>query len=126
MKVLKFVAVLFYRYYSTGPTKDIPYFSTLCALVMLLVLHIFQILVLFNIFSFYPVGTANNRWVHFLMIAVCLIPLFVLMSVLIPKSQLDATHYDERIIRRGNIGLVCYIICSVALLISLAVFKRPR
>jgi hypothetical protein len=124
MKVLKFVAFLFYRYYSTGPTKDIPYFSTLCALVMLLVLHIFQILVLFNIFGFYPIGIGHKRWVNFLIIAACLTPVFLVMSVLIPKSYLETTHYEESIIRRGNIALVCYIICSMALVILLAVLKN--
>ena len=59
MKTIKFTAYLFYKYYSTGGTKSIPYFSTLCALAMIVILHVFQILVIFNGMDLLPATSAK-------------------------------------------------------------------
>ena len=76
MKTLKFVAYLFYRHYSTGATKDIPYFSTLCALVMLFGLHMFQILVITDQMGMLPIKSTNTRAANFFLIALFLVPVF--------------------------------------------------
>lgn len=126
MKLVKFIAYLFYRYYSTGPTKDIPYFSTLCALVMLAGLHIFQIIVLFGYQNSIPTNVNNTRVENFIIVAVCLIPIFILMAFLIRKSDLQAMSYDENKIKKGNILLILYIVSSVALLLLLVLIKKGK
>ena len=83
---MRFIAYLFYKYYSTGATKDIPYFSTLCALVMLLGLHIFQAIILFNGLYLFQKNT-NSRGEIFFVITLCLVPIFLLMSFFFKESQ---------------------------------------
>jgi asparagine N-glycosylation enzyme membrane subunit Stt3 len=127
MKTIKFIAFLFYRYYSKGRTKDIPYVSTLCALVLLLLIHIFQILVIFNIMYLLPLGGSKiglvglMRYVQFLII---IAPLFLLFSLLLKKKELKALHYDERKIKRGRIALIIYSILSFSFLIFLSLLKK--
>ena len=126
MRLLKFIMFLFYRYYSTGGTYRIPYFSTLCALVMLIGLHVFQILVLFDKTSLLPTSTGNARAVNFLIIALCLLPIFLLISRLIKKSDLQEMHYEEGKIKKGNILLILYIVASIALLLFLIFYRKGR
>lgn len=123
MKTIRFVAYLFYRYYSTGATKDIPYVSTLCAMVMLLGLHIFQLIVLFGLVDFVPAKVTNSRGKNFAIIALCLIPIFLILSLLIKKTDLKGMHYDAQKVKQGNLNLIIYIALSI-LLIPLIVFLK--
>jgi hypothetical protein len=125
MKTVRFIAYLFYRYYSTGPTKDIPYFSTLCALAMLFGLHLFQFIILFNLTVLLPYSE-NNRIQNYLVVALYLVPIFSLIYLFVKKSDLEKAHYDENKIRKGNIYLICYIIISIVVLLLLVVFKRGK
>lgn len=122
---MKFVAFLFYRYYSTGATKYIPYFSTLSALVMLVGLHIFQLILLFYGIDFFK-ANSRTRTENFLVIAILLIPLFLLMSVFIKESQLKQLKYDKSKIKRGNLLLIVYIFCSIAFLLLLILIRRDE
>lgn len=126
MKTIKFVAYLFYRYYSTGPLSDIPYFSTLCALVMLFGLHLFQVLVFFDGMSFIPTDGRQTKITNFLQMALFLVPIFLLFAILIKKSELQEMHYDAMKVRKGNIFLVVYIILSFAFLIFLILLKKGK
>ncbi|MFL9482882.1 hypothetical protein ACI6Q2_08895 [Chitinophagaceae bacterium LWZ2-11] len=124
MRTIKFIAYLFYRYYSTGATKDIPYFSTLCAMVMLFGLHVFQILILVNKNGVLP--TNNNRFENFIKIIVYLIPVFLLFTYVIKRSDLQEMNYDEGKIKKGNIVLIVYILASIALLVVLMLIKTGK
>lgn len=124
MRTIKFIAYLFYRYYSTGATKDIPYFSTLCAMVMLFGLHVFQILILVNKNGLLP--TNNNRFENFIKIIVYLIPVFLLFTYVIKRSDLQEMNYDEGKIKKGNIVLIVYILASIALLVVLMLIKTDK
>jgi len=124
MKTFRFIAFLFYRYYSTGPTKDIPYASTLCALVMLIGLHIFQLLVLLNKVDLLPIRESNTRVENFLVMALCVAPLFLLVTFLIRKSDLKEMNHDEGKIRTGNKFLILYIIASIMLLLILILLRK--
>lgn len=129
MKTIKFISFLFYRYYSTGATKSIPYFSTLCALAMLIGLHIFQLVVLFNATNLLPVSGADPgmpRLMAYFKWALITSPLFIGMLFLIKKSELQSMHYDESKIKRGYVYLIIYIVLSVALLILLSLYKKGK
>jgi len=126
MKTMRFIAYLFYRYYSTGPTKDIPYFSTLCALVMLIGLHVFQVLVLFNKVTLLPVSSKNPRAENFLIMALCLLPIFLITAAIIKKSDLQEMTYEEAKVKRGYMFLILYIILSIALLLLLIFYRKGR
>jgi len=129
MKTFKFISYLFYRYYSTGGTKDIPYFSTLCALVGIAMLHILQILAIFNGMDLLPASGAapgTARLIKYFEWALLTAPLFLLFFLLIKKDELQSMHYDESKIKRGYIYLIIYIVLSFAFLMFLALLKKGK
>ncbi|MFN3664871.1 MAG: hypothetical protein ACK4S0_01855 [Sediminibacterium sp.] len=124
MKTIKFTAYLFYRYYSTGSTKDIPYVSTLCALVMLVGLHLFQALILFDSIDLFPTNSNNKRANNFLIIGLVILPIFLILTFVVKKSELNKMRYETRQIQKGNIALIIYIITSILLIPVLMYFKK--
>jgi hypothetical protein len=119
MKGLRFVMYLFYRYYSRGGTKRIPYFSTLCAVVFLIYIHIFQILIVLDKVDFSPIKNDDVKIVNYGKIAVFLLPFFLIISYLVRPKDLQNLSYTEAQIRKGNTFLVVYVILSVTLLFVL-------
>lgn len=120
MKVLKFVMYLFYRYYSTGGTRRIPYFSALCAVVFLIYIHIFQILIVFNkVHAIIPLRTDDARGDKYWKMALFLLPIFLLVAILVKPKDLRSASYDTDKIKKGNVYLIIYIIISVILLFTL-------
>ena len=125
MKTIKFAAYLFYRYYSTGATRAIPYFSTLCAMVTLAFLHLMQILLLTNLyFTIIPKNSINNRWEGYLFWALVAIPIFLFLHWLFRESDLRKLSYSSGKIKKGNFLLIIYLIASMALLIFIIEIKR--
>ena len=127
MKTIKFIAYLFYKYYSTGATKSIPYFSTICALVMILILHFFQILILFNCMYLLPTVHATPgmpRFIKYLETALITSPLFLFFFLLIKKNELQSMQYDKSKTKRGYIYLIIYIVLSFSFLVFLLLLKK--
>ena len=125
MKVLKFVMYLFYRYYSTGGTRRIPYFSSLCAVVFLIYIHIFQILIILNRVDLLPMGKDDARIEKYGKAAIFLLPIFLIISFLVKPQDLKNISYDEAQIKKGNIYLIIYVVASVILLFVL-MFAFPK
>ncbi len=123
MKTIKFTAFLFYRYYSTGATKAVPYFSTLCALVMMTNLHLFQLaIMLHQVDNLIPVKSNDPKWQKYLVISFVLLPFFLLFSLIIKPRDLKQLTYSAGQIKKGNVTLVVYLILSMILLIILILF----
>jgi|SRR6186713_1350138 len=125
MKTLKFTAYLFYRYYSRGGTKDIAYFSTLCALALLIMLHFFQALLIFHGFSFLPFSRSDERVMTYLKSILISIPLFICLFFAVKKDDLKSAEYSDLKVRRGYYLLISYIVLSVAALF-LIIIKFPQ
>jgi hypothetical protein len=126
MKTVKFVAYLFFRYYSTGPRKEIPYFSTVAALAVLFYIHLVQVLIIFNGMNLIPgKGDGSRIWEYFKM-ALFITPVFLLIMLFIRKPELQVMHYDDQKIKQGNINLVVYIILSFAFMIFLILLKKGK
>lgn len=127
MRVVKFVAYLFYRYYSSsGPRKGIPYFSTLCALVLLFYIHLIQLLILLNIVNIIPIQDGNTNVGKFFKMALFLSPIFFLFVTLIKKSELQSMQYEEQKVKKGNIYLIVYIVLSFSFMIFLALVRKGK
>lgn len=125
MKLLRFVTYLFYKYYSTGPTKQIPYLSSILAVGMLCFIHIAQILILFNWIKILPQGHKSelSTW---LKMAVFIAPIFLLLTLLIKKSDIDSQSYSENKIKRGYLWLIIYIIVSIFTMVLLIMYKKGK
>ena len=107
MRADKFVAFLFYRYYSNRSPQQAPYFSTLTALMMLASMHVMQILLLTKAIT---IGHFMTSWI------VCGLALYLFFWKLIKEDELEDLQYPKQKIQWGNILLVLYIIADIALL----------
>lgn len=123
---MKFIAYLFYRYYATGPTKDIPYLSTLGAVFIMIFLHVMQLVVLlYLLFDIDVLGHSGetNRLKKFLLGALFVIPCLFLLRIYIREKDLKKMKYDKDKIKRGNRFLIIYIILNIALTTVLGMMK---
>lgn len=125
MKTLRFVFFLLYRYYSKGGTKVIPYFSTLCAVSLLFFVHVFQLLLIFNVFEYFPISGSENRIIRYGKIALISVPVFIFFALLIKEKDIKNAYYEEEKIKKGNLFLLGYAILSVCLLLWLITKVRP-
>jgi hypothetical protein len=119
MKTLKFTMYIFYRYYSKGGTKRIPFFSTLCATVFLIYLHIFQLLIIFDAVDLLPMSKDNSKIVNYGKFALFTLPIFLIVASLVKEEDLRSARYDIKKVRRGGVNLVIYSITSFVLLFVL-------
>lgn len=126
MKTIKFVAYLFYRYYSTtkGFAKDIPYAATLGALVLLAYLHIFQIFALLNKTNLIPTDGSQLKVSNYFIMGLFMLPILIFFFPIIKKKELQRLQYNDKRINRGYIYLIIYIILSFSFLMLLAIFRK--
>jgi hypothetical protein len=126
MKTIKFVGYLFYKYYSTGPRADICYFSAVCAMTILGYLHLFQLLLLLEIFNIIPVGT-NGDLSRKITLLFGMLPLYCIMTGLFERKDIEPLRekydYNWDKVFSGRVWLVIYFICSFALTVGLAYWK---
>jgi glucan phosphoethanolaminetransferase (alkaline phosphatase superfamily) len=119
MKTVKFVAYLFYRYYSRGRSKDIAYFSTLCALAMLIFVHFLQIVLAVKGFSYLHFNKDDGRGITYLKSALLFIPVVAALFFVIKERDLKAAEYAESKVKRGGWLLITYMILSIGLMFYL-------
>lgn len=128
MKTIKFVGYLFYRYYSTGPRADIPYFSTIGSMTLLCFMHLMQILILLDKVNLIPINSSDNKLAKWLIIFFITLPIYFLMTRLFRKSDIEPLKekygYNWDKVFNGNVLLVVYIIVSMALIFVLAIWKK--
>ena len=119
MKSLRFIMFLFYRYYSKGGTRDIPYASALFAVGFLVFLHIFQIVIILDKVSLLSFFEAKNRFDRYIKIALFMLPIFFIINLLVKERDIKNLTYTKEKIKRGNIYLIIYIVLSFALIFVL-------
>ena len=112
---------LFYRYYSTGGTRRIPYFSALCAIVALIYIHVFQLLIVFNAVDLLPINSGDTRITKYGKFALLLLPIFLIFALLVKEKDLRTASYDLKKIKKANVYLVLYVIGAVVLLFALMI-----
>lgn len=126
MKTLKFISYLLYRFYSRGGTKNIPYFSTICALVLFTSIHILQLLVFFDCNALLQGIGNDNRLFRYFKIILLSSPVFLLFFYLIKEDDLKNAEYSEKKVKLGAFLLVSYVIFSFALFLYLFTNVRPK
>ena len=125
MKKIKFVAYLFYRFYSTGKTYGIPYANTIAALSMLFFLNLFSVLISLKIPNLVPSFDKSHWITSYFKTALFVIPILCLFILLIRKKDLVKMHFEEDRIKRGNLYLIIYIVFSMAILSLLTFYGSP-
>ena len=91
---------------------------------MIFGIHLFQVLILFNVMDFVPFDGNKNKIGNFFKMALFISPFFLLFSLLIKESDLKKLHFEENKINKGYIWLIVYIVISFALLVLLILYKR--
>ena len=115
---------LLYRYYSKGGTKDIPYFSALCAVVFLIYIHIFQILILLNKAILISIKENDQRMTKYIFLGLLLLPIGYTIYTLAKPSVVMKLQYSAEKIKRGNTNLIIYIISNIILLFAMMFLFR--
>ncbi len=124
MKTIKFTVYLLYKYYSKGGTKDIPYASAICALTLMGVIHIYQILLLFNKMTLVPTDGSQAKIGNFLKMGLFMLPVALFLIFVAKKSELEQVDYTTAQIKRGYTFLILYVVLSFALLLLLIFYKK--
>lgn len=125
------------RYYSKGGTKEIPYFSSICALAALLFLNTLMISGLLNINlgelmigdlfgtngQFFPKG---EYWYLRLIQGFFILAPFLLVSfLLIPKGRINKIKMERRLYLKWIIGIFIYAILSLISLFLVVMYLNP-
>ena len=89
-----------YNYYSTGATADIPYFKTMSVFLLLIFLHYLELAFLLYRFAdakfdLFPFTAGAGRGLRALIIFVCFVPIYILITWLFPKSMVTAYSYSD-------------------------------
>lgn len=126
MKPIRFVAFLFYRYYSCGRWPDSnPYFRTMCSLTLLAFIHLIQVLIILDQVSLIPINDSDGKGVKRMVIFFVMLPIYLLMTRLVKKKQLEEMKeeysYSWDKVFKWNVWLVVYIILSFSFIFILAV-----
>lgn len=73
-----------------------------------------------------PVSSKNTRVENFLIIALCLLPIFLITAAIVKKSDLQEMTYTEAKMKRGYMFLILYIVLSIAVLLLLILYRKGR
>ncbi len=127
MKTIKFTMFLLYKYYSKGSTANIPYFSALCVMVLLLYIHIIQFLIIFNAVHLLPMQHGDSRVMKYWKFALFAAPFFLILYTLVkPKDIKSAVYSNEKIKRGSGIFIFYFLINVIALFALMLLFAAPQ
>lgn len=125
MSTFNFVVYLFFRYYNKDKSSaKIPIGNTVCSLTMLFVLHLFQLLLLFNLTDLLIPVDKHYRVATLLKYALVLSPIMLFFWFTIKKINPKELYYSEIMVKRGNLYLILYCVLSIALLVFLIWYKK--
>ncbi len=122
MKLLNVIRGL-YNYYSSGPTSQIPYFSTIGALVLLVVIHIIQLTIILKKFlniniDFFPLPD-SHRGLRYLLMAIYLLPIYLLLTKIFPQKKLADHDLTEKQMILNKYIFFGYVSLNVLVIIGL-------
>ena len=104
---------ILYRFYKRRKLST-PYFRTICAVGIIIMFHVLQILIVFYKMNLVPKMTGDKK-TGFYLITAGLVLTLIVVSFIIKEKDLQNLEYDEYTIRRGGFLVTIYIILSFAL-----------
>jgi len=97
-----------HHYYSTGATADIPYFKTISVFLFLIFLHYLELAFLLNRFTatkfdLFPFTAGAGRGLRSLIIFLCFLPFYLLITWLFPNKTVASYSYsDDKLVTYRN------------------------
>ncbi|MEO5562021.1 MAG: hypothetical protein ABIR18_01275 [Chitinophagaceae bacterium] len=129
MRLVKFVAYLFYRYYGgVRRPNDVPYFRAMCTMTFLVFLHVLQLLILFNKVNLIPGISSDDKLTRKAFLFLMLLPIYLIMTLLIKEKELEKIkeEYDYKWdqVFTANVWLFVYVVLSLCLTGFLAYVQK--
>jgi len=116
---------LFYKYYSSGSTKDIAYLSSLLALILMFYLNFASILVVTGIEKEYLAFPANTpRWKQYSVISLLLFLIVSVLSKIFKEEEVKSIEMNPNSIRNGQFILLIYLVLSIVIFFVTVMFKK--
>ncbi len=125
MKFIKFIAYLFYDYYSTGPREHIKYTATLGVMTLLFFLNLVTFFAFFNLGWLLPKVTGIRIYDYFKTF-LFLLPIWLTFRLLIKEKDLESADYDTDKIITGKFWLLCYFILSLIMFVLSILWKEGK
>lgn len=127
MKLLfRAFASIYQMFNASSRTNDIPYFRTLATIIGLLMLHLFQLTLIFNLKSdyFMPWKNGDSKDLMYLKGMGSIFFLAGILSLLFRRKKIEAIYVSEVQIRRTRTIIIWYFIASMIGLFALLLQKK--
>lgn len=124
MEKIRYAAATIYRLYEKQH-RGIPHFRMLGTLVLLVTLHLFHILLIFNVPSdwLFPWSSTSKKEIQWLNGAVYIGFLYVMAQLIFSPKKINDIEVSEKSIRRAKIVLPVYFFLSILILGALLIKK---
>jgi hypothetical protein len=113
IRFIEFIFFLYYKYYSTGPTSSVAYIKTVCVMVTVTFIIIYNIFIWTDFQSNLQYFNSNSEGMKFLEFVINTLPLFLFYLILFPEKKVKQMKYPESKIKKGNIYLLIGSILSI-------------
>ncbi len=112
----QFLAII-YRYHKRNFNKDIPYFSTLLSILILLVINCSSILVLLDMKHIINFGENASKRTEYIVGLILIIPLISILAMIFPASEIKKKEKElsERKYKVGRFIFFTIYIISICL-----------
>lgn len=119
-KLIKRAIFLFYRYYSTGGKRSIPFQSALFAMTFLISIHILQIKLLF--FGKGGLKLGDNKVEKLMWTFLFMLPIYIILAFLFKKNEIKNIR-DDADIKKQYILPWSYVILTFLSLTLLVLWR---
>lgn len=109
-----------HNYYSTGATADIPYFKTMSVFLFLIFLHYLELAFLLKRFDtkfdLFPFAVVAGQGLRALVIFLCFLPVYALITWLFPKTTVASYAYsDDKLVAYRNQFFLyaCFLLVAI-------------
>lgn len=129
MKFFRYIAYLFYSYYSKGPRRNVAYLSSILGVTFLIYIQLLILAVILRVDQYIPFGNEKTKIIGYFKFMLFMSPIFFILyfgvnekNLVALKKRLGYEHWDKEINHR--ILLFVYLFLSLATLIVLAIMRK--
>lgn len=113
-----------YRYHKRNFNKDIPYFSTLSSILILLIINGGSVLALLDKKHTISFGESASKFTEYIIGLICLIPAILILAILFPPSKIKKRE-SELSEKEYKVGKYIFLgIYLLSIVVFIAVIKR--
>jgi len=129
MKIIRYIAYLFYSYYLKGARRNVAYLSAILGVTFLIYIQLFLLALLLKVDSYIPMSLEESKGTRYLKLLLLLSPIFFALYFGVREKKLEEMkdqygyeHYDKEVGHRAL--LFTYLFLSFAALMILAILRK--